>query len=97
MGPVMRSEIAFYFNVQESTLYEQYRAALSTPTSSSSLSLPNLKVSVIDATHTVWNIIWASWEIEKDIDRWRSEGRTVRPIDFSTIEGANHYVSARYR
>ena len=66
--PVMRSEIAFYFTVCESTLYEQYESVIA-----STSSLPNLKISVVDGTRTVWNIIWAAWEIAKDLDKWRNE------------------------
>ncbi|KAL5532480.1 hypothetical protein ACEPAF_6050 [Sanghuangporus sanghuang] len=97
-NPVMRSEIAFYFVVRGSTLYEQYKAALTsslklTPTSPATPFLfPDFKISVVNGTRTVWNIIWTAWEMQKDLERWKNEGMNVRPVNFITIEGANHFA-----
>ncbi|KAL5483652.1 hypothetical protein ACEPAI_8885 [Sanghuangporus weigelae] len=97
-NPVMRSEIAFYFTIRESTLHQQYKAALASPLKPTSTSpatpfpFPNLKLSVVNGTRTVWNIIWTAWEMQKDLERWKNEEMNVRPVNFITIEGANHFA-----
>lgn len=66
-------------------------------TGSTGFLLPKVKVSVVDGTATVWNIIWASWEMEKDVRKWKDQGMDVRPVEFVSIEGLNHFVCFSFR
>lgn len=98
LAPGMRSEIFFFVNFRDSTLYEQYKAAMvSEMQGSTGFLLPKVKVSVVDGTSTVWNIIWASWEMEKDVRKWKDQGMDVRPVEFVSIEGLNHFVCFSFR
>ncbi|EJD07796.1 uncharacterized protein FOMMEDRAFT_150347 [Fomitiporia mediterranea MF3/22] len=94
--PGARSEMYFFTKFRDGTLHKQYEAALisenTTRSGPSRFLLPNLSVSVVDGSETVWNIIWAGWEVEKNIEKWKVTGAEVRPLKFITIEGSNHFL-----
>lgn len=50
---------------------------------------------VLCGTASFWPIIWGVWHLEEDVKRWKSEGKRMRPIEFSWLKGANHLVRNR--
>ncbi|KAI5117098.1 hypothetical protein M0805_009725 [Coniferiporia weirii] len=95
--PASRSEPAF-LGVREETMRDQMCGSLlldhpssSIDTDESAALLPLVKVRVVYGYATTWSIIWCVWELEKDLERWRAEGRRVRPLAFIPIEESNHF------
>ena len=100
LEPVMRSEIAFYGTVGPEVLHELFTNALVIGRSEEkkgrrSLLISNLhrlRVTIVNGSMTVWNTLWAGWGMQGDVDKWKLEGRNLRPIEFLTINGVNHFV-----
>lgn len=100
--PPMRSEPAF-LRVRTETMRDQMCGSLLLDYSldadadidadKSAALFPLIKVCVVYCHATVAGVIWGMWELEKDLERWRAEGRRVRPLAFSSIKDANHFVS----
>ena len=55
--------------------------------------LPELQVKVIYCYQTIWSIPWGIHEIKNTQEELKKEGKKVRPVQFVTVEGANHFVS----
>jgi hypothetical protein len=55
--------------------------------------LPNVKVSVIVCTKSIWSPPYALLETARLYREHIAEGRKIRPLSFSYVEGANHVVS----
>ena len=102
-APGPRSEEAFISIIHPSTIYEQTSVSLHwnpdlsiesgvPDRESANLSLPDLKIEVIYGHESIWNVQWAVWEIEKDIEKWSAEGRAIRPVKFTAVRTANHFV-----
>lgn len=93
LSPAARSEQAFFSKLKPAPQYEQMSNAIVLRTDSPPLR--KLKVRMVFGLSSVWSIPWAVWELEKDVQRWSEEGKTIRPIKLLPVEGANHFVSNR--
>ena len=54
---------------------------------------PNLKFRFIYCESSSWNMSWVAWEVEKDFEKWKTEGRRTRPFRSRMVKDANHFVS----
>ena len=94
-----RSDRPLFGLVKRSALYEQTKRALLVDSESKTMDtpsfalLPDIRVSLVYCDTSFWNTSWCAWELEKDIERWKAEGRSPRSIRFRRVEGANHFVS----
>lgn len=89
--PAARSEQAFFSKLKPAPQYEQMTNAIVLRPDSPPLR--KLKVRMVYGLSSVWSIPWAVWELEKDVKRWSEEGKSIRPVKFLPVEGANHFVS----
>ncbi|KAI5117099.1 hypothetical protein M0805_009726 [Coniferiporia weirii] len=99
--PQVRSEPGF-FRMREETMRSQTCGALlldyspdtDTDVDEDKLAplLPQIKVCVVYCRATIAGVIWGLWELEKDLERWRAEGRRVRPLAISSVGDANHFL-----
>lgn len=55
--------------------------------------MPNVKVCVIYCQESLWSEQWSQWELEKEAEKWKDEGRKRRDMKIVTVPGANHFVS----
>lgn len=55
--------------------------------------MPTVRVCVIFCQQSLWSEQWSHWELEKEVEKWRGEGRKRRDMNIVTIPGANHFVS----
>lgn len=60
---------------------------------SEKMMLRNLKVAIIHGTASLWCVQWETWGLEELLERWKVEGRQLRPIKFIPVPEANHFVS----
>lgn len=55
--------------------------------------LPELQVKIIYCFQTIWSIPWGIHEIKKTQEHLKNEGSKTRPVQFVSVENANHFVS----
>ena len=82
--------------IKDSTLYEQAKRALILGYDSNTTDqpvLPDIKVSVVYCSASIWTPTWCAWKLEEDVEKWKAEGHSPRQIRFRVVEGANHFVS----
>ena len=91
-APATRSEQAFFTKLKPAPQYEQMNGALVFGQGADHL-LPRLKVCAVYGLNSVWSIPWGVWQLEKDVEKWKEEGKSVRPITFLPVDGGNHFVS----
>ncbi|KAL5510980.1 hypothetical protein ACEPAG_3699 [Sanghuangporus baumii] len=100
--PPVRSEQPFMSTISRSIMYEQTLGVLlldqaeahhgDPKIQSDDAILPDVKIRVIYGDASIWSITWNTWELEKDLEKWRGEGRKVRDVRFLLVEGANHFL-----
>jgi len=91
LEPSDRSEQAWWNVIKPELLYEQLCGGIIVQ-DKAKLLLPNLKLFHIYGTQSIWSILWAAWEFEKDQDKWKAEGKTIRPLTIVPVEDANHFM-----
>ncbi|KAL5498105.1 hypothetical protein ACEPAH_2235 [Sanghuangporus vaninii] len=104
--PPIRSEQPFMGTISRSIMYEHTLGVLlldyakaqpEDPEAQANIErddviLPDVKVRVIYGDASIWSITWNTWQLEKDLEKWRRGGRKIRDVRFLLVEGANHFL-----
>ena len=97
VAPGTRSENAYYGTVKPETIYSKFKEAVLLDEGNELVSSPNLipsiKVVNIYGTQSMWSVQYGVWKIEDDMEKWKAEGRHIRPFAFVKVDGGNHFVS----
>lgn len=43
--------------------------------------------------HSIWEVVWAKWQLEKELKEAKGKVNFIRPVEFVRLRGSNHFVS----
>lgn len=80
------------FTTMVPALEKQAQAALFDETLAKEY-LPDMKITWIACPQTTWTLAWGKVVVERRYEEHVKQNHQIRPIRFTEIEGANHFVS----
>ena len=96
LGATRRSDVLLVTAAMQPALEKQAQAALFNETLAKEF-LPDMQVVWIACPQSMWSLEWSKVLIARQYEEHVKQKRHVRPIRFTEIEGANHFVSVVIR